>query len=122
MAATNSEQITSRFDGVIKKLHYEAEDVAQVGKVKFLSSLLLETLKLKGRSHSATSTFKATSRPKMRPSWPLQLSKQDLRQTHSSRRKLQSCGFRRPWKQKTKLPWRKVQHSPHLLSEVFLKN
>lgn len=27
-------QITSRFDGVIKKLHYEAEDVAQVGKVK----------------------------------------------------------------------------------------
>ncbi len=26
-------KITSRFDGVIKKLHYEAEDVAQVGKV-----------------------------------------------------------------------------------------
>ncbi|KAL6717935.1 hypothetical protein ACLMJK_004020 [Lecanora helva] len=25
-------KITSRFDGVIKKLHYEAEDVAQVGK------------------------------------------------------------------------------------------
>lgn len=25
-------EITSRFDGVIKKLHYEAEDVAQVGK------------------------------------------------------------------------------------------
>lgn len=27
-------KITSRFDGVIKKLHYEAEDVAQVGKVR----------------------------------------------------------------------------------------
>lgn len=27
------EQITSRFDGVIKKLHYEPEDMAQVGKV-----------------------------------------------------------------------------------------
>ena len=26
-------QITSRFDGVIKKLHYGAEDMAQVGKV-----------------------------------------------------------------------------------------
>lgn len=114
MAATNSEQITSRFDGVIKKLHYEAEDVAQVGKVMILSSLVLEILKLKRRSHSATSTFKATSRPKMRPSWPLQLSKQDIRQTHSSRRKLQSCGLRRPW--------RKVQHSPHPLFEVFLKN
>ena len=25
-------QITSRFDGVIKKLHYEAGDMAQVGK------------------------------------------------------------------------------------------
>ena len=28
-------QITSRFDGVIKKLHYGAEDMAQVGKVEF---------------------------------------------------------------------------------------
>ena len=27
-------EITSRFDGVIKKLYYEAEDVAQVGKVR----------------------------------------------------------------------------------------
>ena len=26
-------KITARFDGVIKKLHYEAEEVAQVGKV-----------------------------------------------------------------------------------------
>lgn len=38
MAAINSAQITSRFDGVIKRLHYEAEDVAQVGKVIFLFS------------------------------------------------------------------------------------
>jgi len=27
-------QITSRFDGVIKKLHYEADDIAKVGKVR----------------------------------------------------------------------------------------
>ena len=26
-------QITSRFDGVIKKLHYEADDMAKVGQV-----------------------------------------------------------------------------------------
>lgn len=38
MVAINSAQITSRFDGVIKKLHYEAEDVAQVGKVITLFS------------------------------------------------------------------------------------
>jgi len=31
--AINGEKITSRFDGVIKALHYEAEEVAQVGKV-----------------------------------------------------------------------------------------
>lgn len=29
-------QITSRFDGVIKKLHYEADDMARVGKVSAL--------------------------------------------------------------------------------------
>lgn len=28
-------QITSRFDGVITKLHYEADDIAKVGKVQF---------------------------------------------------------------------------------------
>lgn len=33
-------KITSRFDGVIKKLHYEAEDVAQVGKVSGLNVFL----------------------------------------------------------------------------------
>jgi hypothetical protein len=27
-------QITSRFDGVIKELHYEADDIAKVGKVR----------------------------------------------------------------------------------------
>jgi biotin carboxyl carrier protein len=26
-------QITSRYDGVIKRIHYEAEEMAQVGKV-----------------------------------------------------------------------------------------
>ena len=41
MAETNTKQITSRFDGVIKKLHYEAEDVAQVGKVMTLVPLLI---------------------------------------------------------------------------------
>lgn len=32
-------QITSRFDGVIKKIYHEADDMAQVGKV-FLPLLL----------------------------------------------------------------------------------
>jgi 2-oxoisovalerate dehydrogenase E2 component (dihydrolipoyl transacylase) len=30
---SNAEQITSRFDGVIKKLYYEPDDMAKVGKV-----------------------------------------------------------------------------------------
>lgn len=30
-------QITSRYDGVIKKLHYEADGMAQVGKVAYSS-------------------------------------------------------------------------------------
>ena len=107
LAETNSEQITSRFDGVIKKLHYEAEDVAQVGKVMTLVSLLNDTPKLKKTSRSATLTFKAISRQKMRPSWPLQLSKQGLRQTHSNRRKLQSCSLK---KQQGPLLWRDMQH------------
>ncbi len=33
MILVDRPKITSRFDGVIKKLHYEPEDVAQVGKV-----------------------------------------------------------------------------------------
>jgi 2-oxoisovalerate dehydrogenase E2 component (dihydrolipoyl transacylase) len=32
-ATTNFRQITSRFDGIIKKLYYEADDMAKVGKV-----------------------------------------------------------------------------------------
>jgi hypothetical protein len=28
-------QITSRFDGVIKKLYYEPDDMAKVGKVRY---------------------------------------------------------------------------------------
>ena len=32
-----SVEITSRFDGVIKKLHYEADDMAFVGKVGYVS-------------------------------------------------------------------------------------
>jgi 2-oxoisovalerate dehydrogenase E2 component (dihydrolipoyl transacylase) len=32
-ATTNFRQITSRFDGVIKKLYYEPDDMAKVGKV-----------------------------------------------------------------------------------------
>ena len=32
--STDSEQITSRFDGVIKKLYYEPDDMAKVGKVR----------------------------------------------------------------------------------------
>lgn len=35
----DGKKITSRFDGVIKKLHYEAEDVAQVGKVGLFNLL-----------------------------------------------------------------------------------
>lgn len=41
-AGINSAQITSRFDGVIKRLHYEAEDVAQVGKVMALFIFFLD--------------------------------------------------------------------------------
>ena len=33
MLLVDKMKITSRFDGVIKKLHYEPEDVALVGKV-----------------------------------------------------------------------------------------
>jgi hypothetical protein len=33
---TDSGQITSRFDGVIKALHYEKDAMAAVGKVGFL--------------------------------------------------------------------------------------
>jgi hypothetical protein len=33
-------QITSRFDGVIKKLYYEPDDMAKVGKVRSLPPLL----------------------------------------------------------------------------------
>jgi hypothetical protein len=32
-------QITSRFDGVIKKLYYEPDDMAKVGKVRTAPSL-----------------------------------------------------------------------------------
>jgi len=35
-------QITSRFDGVIKKLHYEADDMVQVGTVRVRDSFRYE--------------------------------------------------------------------------------
>lgn len=36
-----SRQITSRYDGVIRKIYYEAEEMAQVGKViiRFLTRI-----------------------------------------------------------------------------------
>jgi hypothetical protein len=34
MTWTKIGQITSRFDGVIKKLYYEPDDMAKVGKVR----------------------------------------------------------------------------------------
>jgi hypothetical protein len=34
MTWTDIWQITSRFDGVIKKLYYEPDDMAKVGKVR----------------------------------------------------------------------------------------
>ena len=34
-------QITSRYDGVIKKLHYEPDAMAQVGKVRILHITLI---------------------------------------------------------------------------------
>lgn len=37
-----SRQITSRFDGVIKKLYYEPDDMAKVGKVTNYSDLSQE--------------------------------------------------------------------------------
>ena len=36
-------QITSRFDGVIKKLYYEPDDMAKVGKVRIYSDTSLWT-------------------------------------------------------------------------------
>ena len=32
---TKVPQITSRYDGVVKKLYYEADDMAKVGKVGY---------------------------------------------------------------------------------------
>ena len=42
-SSIDSMKITSRFDGVIKKLHYEPEDVAQVGKVNCWSRFCIPT-------------------------------------------------------------------------------
>lgn len=50
------EQITSRFDGVIKKLYHEPEDMAQVGKVNPKASHAAVEAVLKCPSPSVIST------------------------------------------------------------------
>ncbi len=39
-----SMQISSRYDGVVKKLHYEAGDMAIVGKARLSATLLQSSL------------------------------------------------------------------------------
>lgn len=68
-----TQQITSRFDGVIKKLYYEADEVAKVGKVSFQGTSTMA--KTDGRSHWSISTSKAKYLPLMRQSLSRQRQK-----------------------------------------------
>ena len=60
-------KITSPFDGVIKKLHYEADDMAIVGKVGRALCMACEVTGI-SPSHWSTLTSRATFQPKTRHS------------------------------------------------------
>lgn len=68
---TKGTQITSRFDGIIKKLHYEADDMALVGKVRISDAVSLLSFptqagKLIFRSPWWTLTYRVRYSPRMK--------------------------------------------------------